>query len=333
MNLVTGAAGHLGNVLVRELLKRDEAVRVLVLPGENTAGLDSLPVETVYGNILDVQSLEPACRNVTTVFHLAALVSLLDKDEPVMRRVNIEGTQNILRAAQTNAVQRFVYTSSIHALARPAHGVKIDEAQPFDARNSAGAYDRTKAEASLAVLQAASRGLHAVIVCPTGVIGPYDYRRSEMGEMILGWMLSPFHWLVKGSFDFVDVRDVAKGHIRARDHGRSGETYILGGNNIDIRRLVGMVANQTGRQKPSVRLPGWIAMLAAGAAEQYYRVTHTRPSFTRYSLETLLSNSTISSHKAQRELGYLPRELSETISDTITWWLEHKRVVKASVRI
>jgi dihydroflavonol-4-reductase len=232
LNLITGAAGHLGNVLARELIQRGEQVRVLILPGENTSALDGLPVERIQGNVLDTDSIVQACEGVGTVFHLAGLVSLLDEHASILAKVNVVGTQNMLEAARKQGVKKFVYTSSIHALTRPPEGCPVDEHLPFDPLNPAGAYDRTKAAASLAVLAAAGDGMETIIVCPTGVIGPYDYRRSEMGEMVLDWMRIPTAWLVRGAFDFVDVRDVADGHILARDQGCCGETYILGGERI-----------------------------------------------------------------------------------------------------
>jgi dihydroflavonol-4-reductase len=221
MNLVTGAAGHLGNVLVRELISCGESVRALVLPGEDRSSLADLPIEIVEGNILDQNSLEYAFRGIQTVFHLAALVSLLEEHAAILQRVNVEGTCNVIRAARIASVQRLVYTSSIHALTRPPDGIIIDERLPFDITNPAGPYDRTKALASLVVQVSQASGLDSVIVCPTGVIGPFDYRRSEMGEMILEWMGQKLNILVKGAFDFVDVRDVAHGHILAAKHGRS----------------------------------------------------------------------------------------------------------------
>lgn len=333
MNLITGAAGHLGNVLARELIKRNEAVRVLILPGEDTTSLDGLPVERVQGNILDLDTLILACKDVETVFHMAALVSLDEKHAAVLNKVNVEGTRNIIRAVKSTGVKKLVYTSSIHALSRPPHGKLVDEQLPFDVTNPAGCYDRTKAMASEEVRKAACAGLHAVIVCPTGVIGPYDFRRSEMGEMILEWILNPISWLIPGAFDFVDVRDVALGHIFARDVGQSGETYILGGEQIRVIDLCRLVKEAVGKRLNSVVLPERIAMFAAGVAEWYYRVAKIRPRFTRYSIETLLSNSSVNPRKSREHLGYHPRQMRETIKDTITWWIENHRKVKSTVRV
>ncbi len=332
MILVTGAAGHLGNVLVRELVNQGKQVRALVLPGEDTQSISDLNIEIMEGNILDYPSVIKAMENVDEVYHLAGLVSIAPGNEGLLHKVNVEGTRNVLRAARECGIKRFVYTSSIHALARPPIGVMIDETQPFDMNNPAGMYDATKAEASLEVLEAAKNGLNAVIVCPTGVIGPYDYRRSELGEMILSWMKKTASVIVEGAFDFVDVRDVARGHILACEKGKTGQTYILGGTQIKIRNLVEMVKKIAGAYSPVIVLPTKFAHFIARIAEWFYKITHTRPKLTRYSLETLLSNSDISSLKAKRELGYQSRNLAETLKDTISWWKTHARNIKSTLR-
>ncbi len=333
MNLVTGAAGHVGNVLIRALLKRGEKVRALVLPNEDLNALEGLDIDIVEGNILDVASLQRAAEGVDTIFHLAALISIIPGQENLLRAINIDGTRNVIQVAKAAGVKRLVYTSSIHALTRPPEGVMIDEKLPFDPQNPAGAYDRTKAEASLLVQQAVAEGLNALIVCPTGVIGPYDFRRSEMGEMVLSWMKRQVNFLIKGFFDFVDVRDVAQGHILARDFGKAGETYILGGERIAITRMEELVQTQMGYKSPRLVFPTKLALLIAPLAEWYYRITHKRPRFTRYSIETVASNSHISSQKAKIELGYTSRRLTDSLKDTVRWWIENLKKTKASLRI
>jgi len=330
MNLVTGATGHIGNVLVREMLTRGERVRALVLPEEDRLPLQNLPVEIFEGDILDPDSLDRAFTGVQKVFHLASIISILPGKNDFVRRVNIHGTLNVIHAALQNHIQRLVYTSSIHAIRRAPHGVTIDESLPFDPHNSAGEYDRSKAEASLAVLEAARQGLDAVIVCPTGVIGPYDYRRSEMGTVILDCMQSNVQWRIHCAYDFVDVRDVADGMLLAGENGRRNETYILSGERITYARLSETVQSILGfRPKIHIPISKDLARFAAHFAPAYYRLTHTRPLLTPYALHTLWSNSNISSLKAQQELGYHPRSLKESLGDTIHWFLENKRLVVA----
>ncbi len=323
MILVTGAAGHIGNVLVRQLLEDGSKVRALILPGEDTRALDGLNIESVQGNILDPASLQRAMQGVEVVYHLAGIISIMPGRDDLMRSVNIQGTKNILDAARQGGVKRVLYTSSIHALSRNCDGV-IDEHIPFDPHNEAGEYDRTKAEASVAVLQAVRDGMDAVIVCPTGVIGPYDYRRSEMGELLREWMQKKTHVLVEGAYDFVDVRDVARGMILAIKKGRRGEVYILSGEQIKLNKMKQLVQKAMGFATATINIPMRLARLAAEISPLYYRLTRQTPKFTSYSLETVCSNSVISCAKAKRELGYQARPLFKTIADTIKWWRENK---------
>ena len=323
MILVTGAAGHIGNVLVRGLLSEGRQVRALILPGEDISSLDGLDIDFAEGNVLDLLSLDRAMEGIDIVFHLAGVISIMPGHNEWMRKVNVDGTKNVLQAAKKAGVIRLVYTSSIHALSRNWKG-KIDESVPFDPDNPVGGYDRTKAAASLAVLDAVEDGLDAVIVCPTGVIGPHDYRGSEMGDLLMGWLRRKLHFLVKGAYDFVDVRDVARGHILACDRGPTGEVYILSGWQIKVLELKKLVQDALGQRIVSVTVPMWMAKMGAKIMPLYYRLTKKTPKFTDYSLETLQSNSNVSCGKAKRELGYNPRDLTVTIKDTVRWLIQKK---------
>jgi dihydroflavonol-4-reductase len=327
MTLVTGAAGHLGNVLVRELVERGERVRALALPGEDCTCLAGLGVEIVRGNTLDPGSLVPAFAEVQTVFHLAGIISILPGRDALMRQVNVIGTANVARAAREARVRRLVYVSSIHALARLPRGVSIDESAPFDPHNAAGEYDRTKAEASLLVLQEVRRGLDAVIACPTGIIGPYDYRESEMGRLIRGFLKPGLHAIVRGGFDFVDVRDVAHGLVLMRDRGRCGEAYILGSSYISFADLLAEARQGLPGRQSGLVVPHLLAKAAAPLIALANRIAGRDPQFTRYSLDTVAGTTSISHAKASRELGWEPRPISETIADTVRWWREHPRIV------
>jgi dihydroflavonol-4-reductase len=213
MILVTGATGHIGNVLVRELKSKRARVRALLMPGEDRAPLEGLKVEIVEGNVLDYPAMRSAMRGVKTVYHLAGLITIMPGRDPLVGLVNVQGTKNVLAAAMDAGVERLVYTSSIHAIARVPDSITIDESVPFDPQGLDSEYDSSKAMATLAVLEAAHNGLEAVVVCPTGVIGPYDYRLSEMGRLIFDAARSKLQFSVDGAYDFVDVRDVAQGLI------------------------------------------------------------------------------------------------------------------------
>ena len=330
MILVTGATGHIGNVLVRKLIEQGEKVRALIWRGEDTTPLEKLDVETVEGDVLDPESLKLAFKGVEKVFHLAGIISIMPGQNPFVWRVNVEGTRNVLNAARQAGVRRLVYTSSIHAIHRAQHGKVIDESLPFDPNNPYGAYDRSKAEASLEVQKATADGLDAVILCPTGVIGPYDFRGSELGEVIRGAAEARPMFYVEGAYDFVDVRDVADGLIAAAEHGRRGESYILGGNKISVRYMLETVREVTGKAFASIKIPFSLAEFAARFTPWYYQKTKAKPRFTPYSLEVLQSNADISHAKAARELGYKPRPIIETIADTVRWFFENRRIKSAA---
>lgn len=326
MILVTGATGHIGNVLIRRLLAQGERVRALVWRDEDTTPLKGLEVEQVGGDVLDPPSLEPALRGVDIVYHLAGIISIMPGRNPFVWKVNVEGTNNVLEAARRAGVRRLVYTSSIHAIARAPHGVAMNESLGFDQNNPYGEYDRSKAAASLAVQNAASAGLDAVIVCPTGVIGPYDFRGSEMGEVIRSASEARTMFYVEGAYDFVDVRDVADGMIAAQARGGRGESYILSGQKLSVRYLLETVRQVTGKAFASIKIPFSLAEFAARFTPWYYLKTKARPRFTPYSLEVLQSNSDISHAKAARELDYHARPAIETITDTVRWLFENRKV-------
>jgi nucleoside-diphosphate-sugar epimerase len=328
MNLVTGATGHIGNVLVRLLLDRGEGVRAMIMPGEDPTPLSDLDVEIVESDVLDYQSLLVAFDHIDVVYHLAGIISILPGKQPIVQAVNVLGTRNVIQAAHDTGVRRLVYTSSIHALKRVPHGILIDETVPFDPEHAISSYDSSKASASLEVLDAINNGLDAVIVCPTGVIGPYDFRRSEMGQLILDCVLRKPMLYVDGAYDFVDVRDVANGLILAGEKGRCGESYILSGERIEVPNIIKIVQEILGERIFKLKIPIRLATLTANITPLYYRLTHNKPRFTAYSLATIASNSVISHAKARLELGYLPRPLRDSLTDTVQWFIKNKTLSK-----
>jgi dihydroflavonol-4-reductase len=325
MWLVTGATGHIGNVLVRKLLERGEKVRALILPGESRESISGLKVEAFEGDILNLDSVFESMRGIKGIFHLAGVISIMPGPNPFVRKVNVEGTKNILRAASEKKI-KLIYTSSIHAIQRvDASAGMIDESVPYDMNNPYGAYDRSKAEATLEVLNAARSGLEAVVACPTGVIGPYDFRGSMMGAVIHGAAVAKPTLYVDGAYDFVDVRDVVDGLIAAAEHGKRGESYILSGQKITVRYLLETVREITGKHFFQMKIPFDLAKFAAIFTPMYYRFANETPRFTPYSLDVLQSNSNISHAKATRELGYKPRPIFDSIRDAVKWFLERRK--------
>ncbi len=326
MVVVTGATGHIGNVLVRELLLRGEKVRVVIPPFEDASCLDGLKVEIVEGDVCHIDSFIQAFERGDVVYHLAGIISILSGKSEPLYQVNVEGTRNVIESCFKTKVQRLVYTSSIHAIKEPPHGIVIDETFPFDPDNVLGDYAKSKAQATLEVLNGVKQGLNAVIVCPTGVIGPYDYKISEMGQLIMDFTQRKLKAYVDGAYDFADVRDVATGLILACEKGCSGESYILSGEQITVRDLLLMLQEITGVKAPSLKIPAWLARTVGKIAPLYYRLTNTKPLFTTYSINVLASNSQISSAKARRELGYSTRPVKESVTDAVAWFRENDKL-------
>jgi dihydroflavonol-4-reductase len=186
-----------------------------------------------------------------------------------------------------------------------------------------GNYGRSKARATLAILEGAERGLDAVIVHPTGIIGPYDFRISEMGQLILDYINGNFKAYIDGIYDYVDVRDVAEGIILAGDKGQSGQRYIFSGEQISVYQLMLMLEEISGVKAPNLKIPLWLARIAANFSPIYYRMTRTKPRFTTYSIGVLGSNSLISSEKARRQLGFTTRPAMQSIRDAISWFRQN----------
>ncbi len=319
MDIITGATGLLGNALIRELLNMGRDVKALVRKSSDTTCFNDCEVEKVYGDVLDSESLKKAFHGAEYIFHLASEISILPGQHKRLKEINIIGTDNVIKACFECRVKRLVYTSSIHAYKESKIGTIIDETLPFDPDNRMGEYNRTKARASIAVLEAASQGLDAVIVCPTGIMGPYDFKLSNMGSMFVEYRKGKQKIVVDGAFDFVDARDVAMGHILAAQKGVKGQSYILSGQKVTMEELMLMLKYATGIEVPKYKLPVWIAYPVAILTPIYYRVTGHKPMFTIYSLRTLRSNSFISHKKATEMLGYNPRPIRQTIEESIDW--------------
>jgi dihydroflavonol-4-reductase len=325
LNLVTGATGHIGNVLVKELLHRHENVRIMVLENEDLTPYHFSGVEIAYGNVCDYASLVTAMQAVDCVFHLAGIISILSRQNELVQQVNVGGTKNVLRAARECGVRKIVYTSSIHAFKRMPDGVIINEDVPIDPAFCHAAYDHSKAEATLAVLQEAREGLPVTIVCPTGVLGPEDYKGSELGVLVGSWSTSRLNFLVDGQYDFVDVRDVVQGILNARETGRNGQLYILSGHLIEVKELWRLVKDLANYPGTMIKIPMPMARFIASVAEIYFAISHTKPSLTTYSLETLNGNAVIDCTKARTELAFAPRSVRETLVDTVAWWQNSKQ--------
>ncbi len=327
--LVTGATGHLGNTVIRALLQAGQLVRGLVLPSDHTGALDGLAVELFYGDVCDKESLldffQVPQEVAVVVIHTAGIVSITSKYNAQLYRVNVMGTKNIVDLCVEKHVRRLVYVSSVHAIPETNAGGIIREVTAFSPQSVTGAYAKTKAEATQYVLdQVKEKGLNAVILHPSGIIGPGDYGNSHMTQMIDDYLTGKLTACVRGGYDFVDVRDVTAGIIAAVDEGQRGACYILSNRYVSVKELLDGLAKISGKKPIKTVLPLWFAKLTAPLAEIYYRLRKKPPLYTAYSLYTLVSNSNFSHARATGDLGYSTRDIYETLSDAVAWRSEQR---------
>jgi len=315
---VLGATGHIGNTLVRKLAEKKEKIRAIIPEGEDLAPLIDTETEMQYADLRDYDSLSKAIKGCTRIFHLAGIISIKSSEWQKLYEVNVLGTRNVVRASLENGIGRLVYTSSIHALKEPPRGTTIDEAKTFEPQY--GDYAKSKALASIEVLEGVKKGLDAVIVCPTGVIGPYDFKISEMGTLILKYAKSKTVFYIDGAYDFIDVRDVADGHILAMEEGKKGEVYILSGEKVTVSEIFSILEEVTTQKKTKLKIPLSIARFASIFTPFASLITGEKPIFTDYSISVLQSNSDVSSKKARENLKFNSRPIRESIKDSYEWF-------------
>ncbi len=321
--IVTGANGFLGNNIVRKLTEDGEhEVRALVLPGEDARPLEGLNCTIYRGNVTKTDTLEDIFKvdgAETWVVHCAAIVSIKSQYDPLMQEVNVNGTKNVIEKVLEIGA-KLVYVSSVHAIPEKPRGETMSETAHFDPERVEGQYGKTKAEVANYVLETvAERGLNACIVHPSGLIGPYDFGSSHLTQLVIDFAKGRLKACVKGGYDFVDVRDVADGIVKACEKGRQGECYILSNRYVEIRELLDAISEARHAPKIKTVLPMWLAKATAPLSELYYAIRKQTPLYTRYSLYTLCSNAHFSSEKARRELGYETRPLTESVADTVAW--------------
>ena len=318
---VTGANGHVGVNLCKALLKQGHEVNALT--HFHDQGLKHLPVTIIQGNILDKQSLIPLLKDVDVVYHLAAKISITGDPDGMVARINIEGTRNIIAAAFECNVKRFIHFSSIHAFRQQPQSQTLDETRPL-VEHEGFAYDRSKADGERAVMEAITKGLDALVLSPTAIIGPADPEPSLVGNAVIDIYNHKIPSLVPGGYDWVDVRDVVTAAVSAICKGRKGEKYLHSGHWHSLQDFSEMIRFHTGRKTVNTILPMWIARAGLPFINLYGKISDTKPLYTSESL-TILSegNRMISNAKAIQELNFNPRPFSETIKDILTWMKEN----------
>lgn len=323
--LITGAAGYLGGELCRQLIARGDSARALVLPGDKMARYIPDGIEQVEGDLCDTAALEkfftvePGVE--TVVLHCASMIALGDERRELVMKVNVQGTQNMIDCCLRHPeCSKMVYVGSTGAIPELPHGQKMTEPAHFSADGIIGVYGQSKALASQCVLDSVqNRGLNACIVMPSGILGPGDYACGAITTSLINQMKKSGPVSVAGTFNLCDVRDLANGILLAVEHGKAGESYILGNEVITYREFNTLIAEEGHCGKPSLYLPKWLANKMADKMVKKAAKTGTRPLLTRYEIYNLTRNNAYDTTKAKRELGYTTRPCRETIRDEIAW--------------
>ena len=323
MFVVTGATGYVGGVLVRTLLAKGEDVRVVIPPFEDGKVLEDLDVELMFADVTNYESIKKAINKDDIVLHVAGMISILSGSAEKLNRVNITGTSNVVKACLENKAKRMVYVSSVHAF--PELDGEISEGTVIDPILAYGNYGRSKARATLQVFNGIKEGLDAVIVHPSGVFGPFDFTgKNSLTQVLKKYIDGKQKAVIKGGYDFVDVRDIAKGIYLAATKGKKGRNYILSGHFITVEKLVLELSKITGKKSPKFNCPKSLALFIAPFAELFSRISRFAPMLTRYSIHTLMTKTRFNNNRAKRELGWSPREVNSSLADIVKWMLGQK---------
>src|SRR5580704_1039542 len=321
--LVTGATGFLGSHVARQLVGAAQSVRVLVRPNSNLEALAGLHVEYFEGDLRDQESLERAMHGVRRVFHVAADYRLWTPRPDEIYEINVEGTRKLLAAAQRARVERIVYTSTVATIAVPRNGALPNEDTQATLDEMIGHYKRSKFLAEQVAVEAVSAGLPVVIVNPTAPVGPWDWKPTPTGRIILDFLKGKMPAYVDTGLNVAPVEDIAAGHLLAAEKGRVGQRYILGGRNMTLKQILDALSAITGRPAPRVRLPHAIA-LAAGYADQLFsRLAGREPQIPVEGVKMSRHRMFVESDKAARELGYKPTSVEAALERAVTWYQQH----------
>jgi len=324
--LVTGASGFVGAAVARALLASGHEVRALVRAGSDRGNFEQLDVELVVGDLGDVPSLERALANCAGLFHVAADYRLGARDPKTLYQTNVEGTRNILTAARKAGVGKVVYTSSVATIGIPPDGTPGDESTPSTLGDMIGHYKRSKFLAEEVAREAARAGAWVVIVNPSTPVGPGDIKPTPTGQLILDAAAGKMPAYVDTGLNVVHVDDVAAGHLLAFERGRSGERYILGGQDMSLKEILAEVSGLVGRKPPRIRLPYGLVLPIAYVAAAYSYVTGRSTRVTLEGVRMSRKRMFFSSGKAMRELGYRWRPPLQAFEDAVRWFREQRRL-------
>jgi len=324
--LVTGGAGFVGSHVVRQLLDQGRDVRVLVLPGEDESNLEGLNVERLEGDVRDAARMREAVRDCDVVFHLAAVYALWLPRPELMREVNVEGTRNLLEAARAEEVDRFVHCSSIAVFGGQGPGRDATETSGFGLGPTHDIYSRSKYDGHR-VAEGFASELDVVIVAPCGPVGPGDVGPTPTGKLLLAAMKLPAIVAIDTDTNFIHVRDVAAGHLLAAERGKTGESYLLGNENLSFRELAVLIMEVTGNRKPIATVPRRVARLGGRVGVRWARhISGRAPYFTPAAIDIARLGLRADCSRAVTELGLPQTPIREALHDALKWFEIRGRV-------
>lgn len=325
--LVTGGCGFLGSWIVRRLIERGVAVRVLAVPGERRDNLEGLDVEVVEGDVRRTEDVRRAVDGVDVVFHAAAIYESWTTDPSRMYDVNMRGTFHVLEAARRAGVTKVVYTASIVSLGRPSPGTIGDETTAFECWDIDFPYARSKYFSREIAEYFSAWGLDVRVVCPGVVLGPNDLRPTPSGELIRASLKMPGPAVAfAGGASYVDVRDAAEVHVLAALRGKAGERYLATAHNLTNTEFAEAIERAAGRGRRVRTLPVAVARNLTRLFEARARATGEPPIFTRTFFEYSLKPAFYSNEKSRRELGASYRPIDESIRDAAAFFRARRMV-------
>jgi dihydroflavonol-4-reductase len=318
---VTGATGFLGAHVARVLAEQGADLRLLVRSTSDLRNIEGLKADRVTGDLRSPASLEKALAGCDTVFHVAADYRLWVRDPEQMYRSNVEGTRALLEAARKGGVQRVVYTSSVATVGFSSNGTIADEESPVVLADMIGHYKRSKFMAEQVALEAGRSGQHVVVVNPSTPVGEMDIKPTPTGRIVVDFLKKKFPAYVDTGLNLVDATECARGHVMALERGRSGERYVLGGENLTLKQILDKLAEITGLPSPKVKVP-YVLALATGVVDEVYTgwIRGREPRATIDAVRMGRKKMFVSSGKAERELGWQIVPVDGALRRAASWF-------------
>jgi dihydroflavonol-4-reductase len=320
--LVTGASGFLGSHVTRQLVARGDNVRVLLRASSNNRAIADLPLEYVTGDLRDSASLARALSGVTSVFHVAADYRLWAKRKQDIYDSNVGGTKNLLEAAKRAGVSQFIYTSTVATIAvdRPEHPNEFTDAR---LEEMVGHYKRSKWQAEREVLYAAKQGFPAIVAMPTTPVGPWDWKPTPTGKIILDFLNGKMPGYVETGLNFVGVEECAAGHLLVSEKGKVGERYLLGAENLTLKQVLDTLANLTGLPAPKLKIPHGLALGVAYANTAFSRLLGREPGIPVEGVKIARHMMFVNATRAQKELGFKPGSVAAAFKRAVRWYADN----------